>query len=142
MNQQPQVIYVQKERNGCLWAFAAIGLLAIALFLLALWGTVRVVEDVNQVPYVLDTAVQTLAAPEMKVEPGVIILSTSTPFATATTAPMPTSTAVQVFNNRGLPSMGPYTLDQVQQCRAIVQNGQIDTLPSPQRELCEMYAEK
>jgi hypothetical protein len=70
MNQQPQVIYVQKERNGCLWALAAIGLLAIALFLLALWGTVKFTQDVNQVPYVLDTAVQTLeaTAPEMKVE--------------------------------------------------------------------------
>lgn len=84
---------------------------------------------------------------------------TSTPFPTAeiraataqpvatlaplpTYTPPPTYTAVPLLNDHGLPSMGPYTLQQVETCTAIIFNGQIDTLPSPQRELCEQYVNK
>lgn len=147
MNQQPQVIYVQKERNGCLWALAAVGLLAVVAFLWLLWGTVKFTQDVNQVPAIFDTAVQTLeaTAPEVQVQTGVTILSTSTPFPTAvpqaTATPYPTHTAVPLLtlSDHGLPAMGPYSLDQVEQCRSIIQSGGIDTLKSPQRELCEQY---
>lgn len=150
MNQQQQPIYYvqappQQRGNGCLWALAAFGLLALAGFLWALWGTMRYAADVNQVPAIFEEAAQTLQPtspemPQIDPQPGVVIPSTSTPFAAKPTAVVVTATQPsQMFDDHGLPNMGPYTLDQVEQCRAIIQNGHIDTLPSPQRELCEQY---
>jgi hypothetical protein len=84
--------------------------------------------DVNRAPVVLETAVQTLApiSPEMTVEPpGVIILSTSTPFPTA----VPATTATQPPASPPAPTRpaidrlplgeGPYTLEQAQICRDV-----------------------
>lgn len=153
MNQQPQVVYVQKQSNGCLWLLAAVGLLAIVAFLWMLWGTVSYARDVNQVPAIFEQTVATLDAinaPEFQQQPGVVILSTSTPFPVvvqATATPFPTATAYPTYtavplltlSDYGLPIMGPYTLEQVNQCREIVNGGNLDTMTSPQRELCEMY---
>lgn len=135
--------------------FAVIGMfgtvvIIVACGVVALWAG-NILLDVNRAPVVLETAVQTLEpiSPAMRVEPGVIILSTSTPFPTAvpqvtatpypTYTPLPTYTPAPLIDDRGLPSMGPYSLDQVEQCQAIFENGHIDTLPSPQRELCGQY---
>lgn len=116
MNQQP-VIYVQKERNGCLWALAAVGLLAIVAFLWMLWGTMNIAADVNRVPAVFEQAAQTMEPSND--QPGVIILATSTPFSTAvpaaTKTPAPTRPAIDQLPQ----GEGPYTVDQMQICRDV-----------------------
>lgn len=89
--------------------------------------------DVNRAPVVLETAVQTLApiSPAMAAEPGVIILTTSTPYLTAvpqatatayptqtptaTSEPAPTRPAIEQLPH----GEGPYTVEQMQICRDV-----------------------
>lgn len=144
MNQQQPIVVKQ---GMSIWG--AIGWLLFFGLLFLVW---KAVSTVNDVAGIFDTTAATLEAinaSEFQQQP-VVILSTSTPFpavvqATATLYPTatayPTYTAVPLMSlsDYGLPLMGPYTLEQVNQCREIVNSGNLDTMKSPQRELCEMY---
>lgn len=46
---------------------------------------------------------------------------------------------ITVLTDGGLPEMGPYSLDEVNQCRALLDSGAL--LKSPQSELCKMYTQ-
>lgn len=141
MNQQPIVI----KQGMSIWG--AIGWLLFFGLLLMIW------KSVNQDGGASDVFIQTVAtleAPQFQPQPGAVILATSTPFSavqmvtatpdsTATAYPTYTAVPVQTFSDYGLPVMGPYTLEQVEQCRQIISGGNLNTMKSPQRELCEMY---
>lgn len=147
MNSNERIVYVEKRGIG-IWG--AIGWLLFFGLLFLVW---KAVSTVNDVAGIFDTTAATLDAinaPEFQQQPGVVILSTSTPFPVvvqATATPYPTATAYPTYtavplltlSDYGLPLMGPYTLEQVNQCREIVNSGNLDTMKSPQRELCEMY---
>jgi hypothetical protein len=145
--------------------FAAIGIVGTVVLIvgcgLAALILGNIALDVNRAPVVLENGLATIEAADSRV---VIVTATSEAgesvaqetavpidFAATTAAfmakleaqptqtPYPTYTPVKLIDSRGLPSMGPYTLDQVQQCEAIKANNSLDTLPSPQRELCGQY---
>lgn len=61
---------------------------------------------------------------------------TYTPLPTGTPLPAPTG---QASTLPALPIYGPYTLEQVNTCKAIVESGRIGELPRPQMDLCTMY---
>ena len=68
--------------------------------------------------------------------PQATVQPTYTLFPTYTAVPTYTPQATfAVFDTHGLPSYGPYTQEQVHTCHSI----DWGLLPSPQRELCEMY---
>lgn len=71
---------------------------------------------------------------------------TAVPVATDEPTTVPAATAVPMeyqppltVSDYGLPVTGPYTMQQVEECRVIIQQHGLDVLKSPQRELCEQY---
>jgi hypothetical protein len=113
MNQQQPIVIKQ---GMSIWG--AIGWLLFFGLLFFVWQTVSPVNDVTQV---FDTAVQTLEpiSPQMQPQPGVIVLSPSTPFPTAvpvaTETPAPTRPAIDHLPQ----GEGPYTVQQMQICRDV-----------------------
>lgn len=116
MNQQQPIII--KQGIGVL---GALGWLLFFGLLYLGWQALKVANDINQLPGIMETAVQTLEpiSPEIQPQPGVIILSTSTPFPTAvpaaTETPAPTRPAIDQLPQ----GEGPYTVQQMQICRDV-----------------------
>jgi hypothetical protein len=84
----------------------------------------------------------TLSAPTAVPQPTYTPLPTYTPYPSASAA-SPVSaaspTAVPLVPDYNLPPMGPYSLQEIDLCEAIILAGNLDTLPLPQRGLCEQY---
>jgi hypothetical protein len=93
--------------------------------------------------YAIDTG-----APATVTYPTAVPTDTAVPQPTfapqPTYAPQPSvseasPTAVPLVPDYNLPPMGPYSLQEIDLCEAIIQAGNLDTLPEPQRGLCEQY---
>lgn len=82
---------------------------------------------------------QTVVQPQ-PVEPVIVVTATPLPVVVVPNSATPAPTATVELDDRGLPSTGPYTGDQYEQCVAInANNGGLHVLPEPQRSLCQQY---
>lgn len=150
MSNEPQIIYVQQpqqQQGGCI-SLIVIGLLAVIL--LVGWIGFRVANtavEFNQVPIVVNESMTRMAATPTAYSAPVVeptqqpdYQATINAIQAAPTATLaPTQTAVPLIRDYGLPNVGPYSLDEVQQCQDIKASSGLNVLPSPQLELCQMY---
>lgn len=144
--------------------FAVIGFLTLVVVLVGCGAAVVLVAKVNQVPSGIEDFVATLEAAETVPDDNnvVIVVDESEPDTPKTiietvyveVTAVPTETSVpaeplpaptveatyRLFDSDGEPVLyGPLSGAHVELCKAIVFNGNLDTLLEPQRSMCEVY---
>ena len=143
MSNEPQQIVIKQSPS----LFSALGWVLFFGMLYFGWNALKVQDNVNQVPIVVNESMTRMAATPTGYSAPVVeptqqpdYQATINAIQEAPTATLaPTQTAVPLIQDYGLPNVGPYSLDQVRQCQDIKASSGLNMLPSPQLELCQMY---